>query len=78
MNTYTTGQQLVSTVASAADGRFIVSWTSRDQDGDHFGVFGQRFAPNLIFRDDFESGDLSAWSASQTDGGDLNVSSPRR
>jgi hypothetical protein len=30
--------------------------------------------PNLIFADGFESGNTSAWSASQTDGGDLSVS----
>ncbi len=74
VNTYTTGTQGVSSVA-AADGRFVVTWSSLNQDGDHAGVFGQRFAPDLIFRDDFESADLSAWSGSQTDGGDLSVSS---
>lgn len=31
--------------------------------------------PDLIFRDGFESGNLSAWSSSFTDSGDLNVSS---
>jgi hypothetical protein len=30
--------------------------------------------PDLIFADGFESGNTSAWSASQTDGGDLSVS----
>jgi hypothetical protein len=30
--------------------------------------------PDLIFKDDFESGDMSAWSAAMTDGGDLSVS----
>jgi hypothetical protein len=74
VNTYTTGMQAGSAVA-AADGRVVVAWTSVGQDGDMAGVFGQRFAPDLIFRDGFESGDLSAWSGSQTDGGDLNVSS---
>lgn len=29
----------------------------------------------LIFEDDFESGDLSSWDSSQTDGGDLSVTS---
>lgn len=29
--------------------------------------------PNVIFIDGFESGDLSAWSSSQTDGGDLSA-----
>jgi hypothetical protein len=31
-------------------------------------------SPDPIFADSFESGDTSAWSASQTDGGDLSVS----
>ncbi len=31
--------------------------------------------PDLIFADGFESGDLSAWSSSTTDGGDLSVAS---
>ena len=75
VNAYTTGMQAASSLAAAADGRFVVAWASRYQDGDHFGVFGQRFASDLIFRDDFESADLSAWSGSQTDGGDLSVSS---
>jgi len=30
--------------------------------------------PNLIFADDFESGNLSAWSSATTDGGNLSVS----
>src|SRR6185436_11641748 len=31
--------------------------------------------PDLIFADGFETGDLSAWTSSQTDGGDLSASS---
>jgi hypothetical protein len=35
-------------VASAADGSFVVVWESLGQDGDSFGIFGQRFAgPDL-------------------------------
>jgi RHS repeat-associated protein len=33
-------------------------------------------APDLVFRDGFESGTLSAWSSATTDGGDLSVSGP--
>ena len=33
-----------------------------------------RFASDLIFRDEFETGMLGAWSASAVDGGDLSVS----
>ena len=43
VNTYTTGVQQTASVSSGGDGRFVVVWTSVDQDGDNFGVFGQRF-----------------------------------
>lgn len=32
-------------VAVAADGSFIISWQSRDQDGDGLGIFAQRYSP---------------------------------
>jgi hypothetical protein len=45
VNTYTTGPQGLQAVASDPAGNFIVGWTSGfTQDGDSFGVFGQRFA----------------------------------
>jgi hypothetical protein len=80
VNTYTSGSQVAPTVAAADGGAFVVAWTSSDylqsEDGDGNGVFAQRFAPDtdLIFGDGFESGNLSAWSAAATDGGDLTVS----
>jgi hypothetical protein len=76
VNTYTTGSQFSGTgaIAAAADGDFVVVWTSGNQDGDSVGSFGQRFSPDLIFRDGFESGTLGAWSASATDGGNLSPS----
>ena len=43
VNTYTTGQQGYPAVATAPDGRFVVVWSSESQDGDSFGVFGQRY-----------------------------------
>jgi hypothetical protein len=43
VNTYTTGDQYAPAVAMAATGQFVVVWGSRDQDGDGFGVFGQRY-----------------------------------
>jgi hypothetical protein len=44
VNTYTTGGQSSPSVASDADGDFIVIWHSgNDQDGDGFGGFGQRY-----------------------------------
>jgi hypothetical protein len=56
-NTYTTGVQGYPHVASDPRGGFVVTWMSAGQDGDGYGVFGQRFAsPDLIFRNGFDSG----------------------
>jgi len=45
VNTYTTGDQYVigQDVAMAPSGEFVVVWVSTGQDGDGYGVFGQRF-----------------------------------
>jgi hypothetical protein len=45
VNTYTTGNQytLRQSVAMSASGEFLVVWGSNGQDGDGWGVFGQRF-----------------------------------
>ncbi len=46
VNTYTTGDQYVfgpQSVAMAPSGEFVVVWVSTGQDGDGYGVFGQRF-----------------------------------
>ncbi|MEM8599440.1 MAG: T9SS type A sorting domain-containing protein [Bacteroidota bacterium] len=47
VNTYTTGDQLLPSVAMDAEGNFVVAWMSGSlgdtQDGDSFGVFAQRF-----------------------------------
>jgi hypothetical protein len=42
------------------------------EDGQGVGTIND--PPDLIFKDGFESGDLSAWSSSVADGGDLSVS----
>jgi hypothetical protein len=73
VNGYTTGEQGLPAIASDGSGTYLVTWTS-SHDGDGNGVFGQRFRPDLIFRDGFESGDLSAWSANATGSGDLRAS----
>ncbi|MEL7360956.1 MAG: T9SS type A sorting domain-containing protein [Bacteroidota bacterium] len=44
VNTSTPNDQIVPSVAVDADGDFIVTWTSYLQDGDGYGVYGQRFA----------------------------------
>lgn len=46
VNTYTTGDQWESAVAALANGDFVVTWTSYDQDTSGYGVYGQRFAGN--------------------------------
>ena len=44
INTYTTSAHFLSAVASDVSGNFVVVWSSQDQDGSSFGVFGQRYA----------------------------------
>jgi hypothetical protein len=46
VNSYTTANQRGSAVAMAPDGRFVVTWQSRYQDGSNYGVFGQRYDAN--------------------------------
>ncbi|MCB1449466.1 MAG: cadherin domain-containing protein, partial [Nitratireductor sp.] len=43
VNTYVTNTQFYSSVAALADGGFVVTWSSNGQDGDNWGIFGQRF-----------------------------------
>jgi hypothetical protein len=43
VNSYTTGDQTYQAVAADAHGNFEVVWSSFGQDGDGFGIFGQRF-----------------------------------
>jgi len=44
VNTYTTGSQTQSVVGAADAGQFVVVWTNTEaQDGNGFGIFGQRF-----------------------------------
>jgi len=43
VNSYTTSSQVAPAVATEGAGNFVVVWTSRYQDGQGDGVFGQRF-----------------------------------
>ncbi|NGX62596.1 MAG: hypothetical protein K940chlam9_02095, partial [Chlamydiae bacterium] len=43
INTYTTSDQRHPSVASLNDGGFVVTWESLGQDGDSYGVYGQRY-----------------------------------
>jgi hypothetical protein len=42
VNTYVSGAQIFPDVAVTADGRIVAVWSSSEQDGDGFGVYGQR------------------------------------
>ena len=44
VNTYTTSYQVLPMAAADPAGGFVMAWGSRGQDGDGFGIFGQRFA----------------------------------
>ena len=44
VNSYTTGDQTNPSVTALADGGYLVTWTSLGQDGDSYGIYGQRFA----------------------------------
>ena len=43
VNTITAGEQSESAVSVNSSGDYVITWSSRDQDGDDWGVFGQRF-----------------------------------
>jgi hypothetical protein len=74
VNTFTTQDQKEAVIASDADGYWVAAWSSGgNQDGSGQGVFAQRFGPDRIFDDSFDTGSLAAWSAVNTDGGDLSV-----
>jgi hypothetical protein len=43
VNTFTTGTQNSSSVATDRDGNFVIAWQSNGQDGDGWGVYAQRY-----------------------------------
>lgn len=43
VNSHTTDAQQLPAIAMEGSGNFVVVWTGLNQDGDQFGVFGQRF-----------------------------------
>ncbi|MEO8197186.1 MAG: hypothetical protein ABI689_10725 [Thermoanaerobaculia bacterium] len=65
VNSYTTGQQNGSDVAIDSRGNFVIVWNSSGSTGSDTGsgsIQAQRY--DGLFRDDFEIGDMSRWSAS--------------
>ncbi|MEX2114324.1 MAG: hypothetical protein WD845_14115 [Pirellulales bacterium] len=43
VNTYTTNNQWLPSVAMDADGDFVVAWQSQSQDGSGYGIYAQRY-----------------------------------
>ena len=43
VNTFTLNDQSASSITALADGGFVVSWTSFDQDGSGLGIYAQRY-----------------------------------
>lgn len=50
-------------IAVAASADFVVTWESDGQDGSGFGIRARLFSGDFLFRDDFESANSAAWSA---------------
>jgi hypothetical protein len=46
VNTEVASSQQNADVAALSDGGFVIVWESENQDGDGFGIFGQRFLPD--------------------------------
>ena len=43
VNTHVLGAQLNPSVTALTGGDFVITWTSNGQDGDNYGIYGQRF-----------------------------------
>lgn len=43
INSYTTGDQMRPAIGMSGTGSFVVVWSSMDQDGSGYGIFGRRF-----------------------------------
>jgi len=48
INTYTKDSQICPSVTGLSDGGFVVTWSSRGQDGSRYGVYGQRFTADAV------------------------------
>ncbi|MEM1181531.1 MAG: hypothetical protein AAGM22_24520 [Acidobacteriota bacterium] len=63
VNTNITNRQVFPVIGGSADGQLRAVWHSWTEDGNGTGVAGQRLWVTGVFRDDFETGDTSAWSS---------------
>ncbi|MEM9216539.1 MAG: FG-GAP-like repeat-containing protein, partial [Cyanobacteria bacterium P01_F01_bin.150] len=48
INTYTSGEQIEPSVTALNDGGFVVTWQSAGQDGNNYGIYGQRYDVNGV------------------------------
>src|SRR5260370_1394738 len=48
VNTTTQDDQMAPSVAMAADGTFVISWQSHNQDGNGWGVYAQRYSSSGV------------------------------
>ena len=53
INAYTPGRQLIDAAAAIGD-EFVVVWSSRDQDGDAYGIFGRRVVDGAPQANEFQ------------------------
>ncbi|MDL1983033.1 MAG: DUF4347 domain-containing protein, partial [Deltaproteobacteria bacterium] len=54
VNTNTTDHQTMASVSMASSGEFVVTWRSANQDGDNYGVYGQKYdAAGVVLGDEF-------------------------
>ena len=77
-NTYTTNNQLESSIARLSNDQFVITWTSWDQDGDGAGVYGQIFEAIILTSSTISSSTSSTTSSStsSTTSSSISSSSP--
>ncbi len=55
VNTYTSNDQVGADITTLSDGSFVVTWTSKNQDGSSYGIYGHRFdADGFKLSDEFQ------------------------
>jgi hypothetical protein len=77
VNTYTTSHQSAPSVAGLSDGKFVVTWGSSGQDGDHDGIYGQMFSVNETIASSYVSSNQQISESSSTISSVFTVSSSK-
>lgn len=62
VNAYTTEEQYGPSVTALEDGSWVVSWNSRGQDGDSYGVYQRHYAPDRIGTSGADTRSGTNWS----------------